>query len=260
MASGTEQGMIWGARANDWAECNEPAWHDLFSAVLDHAGLGPGDAMLDVGCGAGGALVLAGGRGASVAGLDAAASLVAIARRRLPQAEIEVGEMEQLPFANGRFDLVTGINAFQFASNPVNALREAGRVCRTSGTVAMLVWGKRENCELLTRVMPAVFSLLPPPPPDAPKPLPLAEPGVVEGMMVEAGLEPQGTVELPGVLAFPELDTAVRAVLSACARAIAHAGEARVRDGVAAALAPMVTADGRVELHNIFRLTKATRH
>lgn len=260
MVSGTEQGKIWGARADDWANCNEPAWHDLFAAVLDQAGLDRGDTMLDIGCGAGGALVLAAGRGANVAGLDAAASLVAIARRRLPQAEIEVGEMERLPFAEGRFDVVTGINSFQFAANPVNALREAGRVCRPGGTAAMLVWGRREDCELLSRIMPVVFGLLPPSPPGAPKPLPFAEPGVVEGLMAEAGLEPQGTVEFPGTMAFPNPETAVRAILSACVRAIAHAGEARVRDSVAAAIAPLTAADGRVELHNTFRLTRATRH
>jgi hypothetical protein len=61
-------------------------------------------------------------------------------------------------------------------------------------------------------------------------------------------------------MAFPDFETAVRGVLSACARAIAHAGEARVRDSVAAALAPLTAADGRVKLHNTFRLTRATRH
>jgi hypothetical protein len=42
--------------------------------------------------------------------------------------------------------------------------------------------------------------------------------------------------------------------------AIAHAGEARVRDSVAAAIAPLTAADGRVKLRKIFRLTRATRH
>ncbi len=87
-----------------------------------------------------------------VCGLDASKNLAEIARRRLPGATIEVGEMESLPFADETFDVVTGINSFQFAGDIAAALREARRVCRRSGTVAMLVWGRREDCGVLTSV------------------------------------------------------------------------------------------------------------
>ena len=93
--------------------------------------------MLDIGCGAGGALLVARRLGAAVTGLDAAQALVEIARERLPGARIEIGEMENLPFEDGTFDLVTSFNAFQFAENPIHALQEAGRVCRPEGTILM---------------------------------------------------------------------------------------------------------------------------
>lgn len=258
MGSAKQQGAVWGARAQDWASANEPAWTAVFDAVLDGAGVGAGTRMLDIGCGAGGALVLARKRGAVATGLDAAAALAAIARERLPGAEIAVGEMEELPFADAAFDAVTGINSFQFAQNPAAALAEAGRVCRKGGTIAMLVWGRPEDCELLSKVvLPAVFPLVPPPAPDAPPMLRLAEPGVIEGLLTQAGLTLVSSNEFSAPLEFADHPQAVRAVMSASARAIMHSGEEQVRAAVGAALQQAVQADGRVRLNNRFRLTLA---
>ena len=62
-----------------------------------------------------------------------------MARARLPGGRIEAGDIEALPFADATFDVVTGLNAFQFAADPIRALGEARRVCRPGGTVLMLV-------------------------------------------------------------------------------------------------------------------------
>jgi hypothetical protein len=78
------QGRLWSARARDWAEVQEATVLPLFEAIADSLGVGAGTRVLDVGCGAGRFLRLAADRGADVAGLDAAAALVAIARERLP--------------------------------------------------------------------------------------------------------------------------------------------------------------------------------
>ena len=106
------QGELWGAKARDWAEIQEPPWIPVFEQVLDLAGVGAGARLLDIGCGAGGALVLADARGAEPAGIDASEALIAVARERIPRARLEVGEMEELPFPDDSFDAVTGINAF----------------------------------------------------------------------------------------------------------------------------------------------------
>jgi SAM-dependent methyltransferase len=257
MGTAREQGALWGARAADWAAVNEPAWSDIFATVMERTGVASGTRLLDVGCGAGGALTVARERGAVVAGLDASAPLVGIARGRLPGARIEVGEMEELPFAAGCFDVVTAINAFQFAGNIVKAIAEARRVTREGGTIAMMTWGRRDDCDLLRLVMPMVSALLPPPSAAAAPPLPLAEPGIIEGLMQQAGLRVRESAEFPGALVFPSLDAGVRAIMSAAARSIAHSGEEAVRRAITEALRPLRLADATVRLDNRFRLVLA---
>lgn len=256
MATAREQGELWGARARDWARCGEPAWRDVFAAVLDQARIGTGTRHLDIGCGAGAALVLSHERGAVVSGFDAAENLAAIARERLAGADIRVGDMQALPFADESFDAVTGINVFQFADDPARAFAEATRVARRGGTMTMLVWGPRDKCELMSEVMPVVFALDPPKPPPA-RP-PLAE--TAEGFMHAAGLDLEIRGDLTATLIYADRDSAANAILAASESTVRHAGEARVRDALNMALARFVGADdGRVRLRNMFRLVTGRR-
>jgi SAM-dependent methyltransferase len=256
MGTGHVQGELWGSRPKDWLQ-QEGAWRPIYETALKRAAVGPGMRLLDIGCGAGGALVVGRSLGAEVTGLDAAQALVAVARERLPDVRIEVGEMEELPFDGAVFDVVTGFNSFQFAGDTVGALAEARRVCKPGGTVLVLVWGKREQCELISGTMPAVFALLPPGPQGAAPPA-FAEPGVIEGLMAKAGLASTGAGEFACPLAFPDAATAVRAVMSAAARAIRHAGEAAVRDAISGTLPRFTRPDGSVVWNNRFRWVAAT--
>jgi 2-polyprenyl-3-methyl-5-hydroxy-6-metoxy-1,4-benzoquinol methylase len=77
--SATVQGELWGARARDWAEVQEPAQRELYPPVFDAAGVGEGTSLLDVGCGSGVAAAIAHARGAQVSGIDAALPFVEIA-------------------------------------------------------------------------------------------------------------------------------------------------------------------------------------
>ena len=73
--------------------------------------------MLDVGSGGGAFLRPVDERGGEPHGIDASDSLVAFARTRLPGTDLRVGEMEQLPWNDNGFDLVTGFNSFFFAND-----------------------------------------------------------------------------------------------------------------------------------------------
>ena len=106
--------------------------HRVYEHVLKRAEIGSDSRVLDCGCGAGRFARMATDRGASVAGIDAAAELIEVAAERVPEGDFRVGDIEALPWEDDSFDLVTGFSTFQFADDKVQALREARRVSRRS--------------------------------------------------------------------------------------------------------------------------------
>ena len=256
--SADRQGPLWGARARDWVE-NEEAQVPTFEAAIERAGLVAGQSVLDIGCGSGVFLRLAADRGAVVSGLDAAESLVAIARERVPDADVRVGDMQFMPFESDRFDLVTGFNSFFFAADMVGALREAGRVARPGAPVVIQVWGRPERCDL-TAMKEAVSPLGPRPRPDAAQPPPLWKPGVLEELAAEAGLEPGEAFDLSYAFEYPDDETLARRMLAPglAVAAIERSGEERVRGAVLDALARYRSADGAYRLENEWRFLIAT--
>ena len=108
----------------------------------------PGDAVLDLGCGAGTFLGLAADRGARGRRARRRREPVEIARERVPDADLRLGDLESLPWADDSFDLVTGFYSFFFAGDMVAALREAGRVAKPGAPVVIQVWGRPERCDL----------------------------------------------------------------------------------------------------------------
>jgi SAM-dependent methyltransferase len=257
--SAAVQGELWGARARDWAEVQEPAQRGLYPPVFDAAGVSAGTSLLDVGCGSGVAAAIAHERGAKVSGLDAALPAVEIARERVPNADFRVGELEALPYDDGTFDVVTGFCSFQYAADPVNALREARRVTRPSGTVAILTWGQPEHCEAAALIK-AFGSLLPPPPPGAPGPFALSAPGALEDLVRHAGLTPGRAAEFSTRWDYPDRETMLRAHLSSgpAAKAIRAVGETRAVAAASDAVAPFRTATGGYALENSWRYLLAT--
>jgi SAM-dependent methyltransferase len=105
--------------------------------------LRPGLDLLDVGCGPGTitadlARLVAPG---SVIGLDASGEVLAEARALAaqsgpPAASFELGSVFDLPFEDGRFDVVHAHQVLQHVGDPVAALTEMRRVCRPGGIVA----------------------------------------------------------------------------------------------------------------------------
>lgn len=240
MGTAQVQGSLWGARARDYAETAEGFMRPLYEQVFAGAGVGVGVKLLDVGCGPGLAAQLAAQAGAQVAGLDAAEASLAIARERTPAGDFRGGEMEDLPWADNTFDVVTSFNAFQYAADVVNALREARRVVKPRGRVAMAVWGRLEDNSDMAALISALRQFLPPPPPGAPGPFALSAPGRLEGLLQQAGLAPLTSGEVDCPFAFPDLETAVRGHMAAgpAAAAIRQAGAEAVQQAITGALAP----------------------
>jgi SAM-dependent methyltransferase len=182
--------------------------------------------------------------------------LLAIARQRLPAADVREGDLQALPFAAASFDAVTAVNSVFYAQDMVAAMRELVRVVRRGGRVVVTAWGPPERCQFLTAVMPALGPLMPPPPPGAPPPHPgaLSEPGALAAVLTGAGLRviEEGEVACPFV--FPSADASWRGNASAGVNqaAIAHSGEAAVRAVYANADRAHTRSDGSVRYENVF--------
>jgi SAM-dependent methyltransferase len=254
IGSAFTQGDLWAVHAADYAEIQEPTFLPLYESVLSRPELGQAETLLDIGCGPGLAIQTFSKAIGRVAGIDASPPFVEIARRRAPNADLRVGEMEALPHANGSFDAVTGFNAFQYAARPVEALKEARRVTKPGGTIVIAVWGLPEQCEAAAHLK-ALGALMPPPPPGAPGPFALSDEDRLKGFASEAGLTPLEVVDVQCPWVYPDLHTALRGMLSSgpAERVIRTAGFESARKAVADTLTPYRTLKGSYRLSNVFR-------
>ena len=257
MASATTSavnGKLWGSAAADWAEVQEITCLPVYRAVFDHVGLEAGAKYLDVGCGAGLAAQTAAERGAVVSGVDAAEKLLEIARARVMDGDFHTGELEQLPFVDGTFDVVTGFNSFQYAARPGVALGEAKRVTRPGGTVVVMTWGEPEGMEAASLVG-ALRPLLPPPPAGAPGPFALSNEAALRAFAEAAGLTPVEIFDVESPWVYPNLETAMRGLRSSgvAARAIEHSSVEAVDAAQEKALEPFRREDGRYVVGARFR-------
>src|SRR5215210_7843047 len=213
-------GPLWGARPSDWA-LSEDQQTPTYEEALRRVDLKPGQFVLDIGCGVGAFLRLIADRGARAFGLDASEALLEVARARLPDADLRLGDMEALPYEDHTFELVTGFNSFFFANDIVAALREAGRVAKPGAPVVIQVWGPHERNDL-----------------EAMK-------GIVRPFMPArpAGAAPD-----------PDEETLRRALVAPAGIAVLVGPdrEEEVKDAISAGLATYRTADGSYRLHNTF--------
>jgi SAM-dependent methyltransferase len=114
----------------------------LAPLFADLAGIADGQLVLDVGCGPGAltAELVSRVGAASVSAAEPSASFAAAVRERLPGVEVRHTAAERLPFADGTFDAALAQLVVHFMADPVQGLREMGRVTRPGGMVAACVW------------------------------------------------------------------------------------------------------------------------
>ena len=111
--------------------------------VVDAAGIGEGQSVLDVACGTGVVARAAAertGAAGRVVGLDRNEAMLSVARRLRPDLEWRQGDAAALPFPDAGFDAVTCQSALMFFPDRAAALREMARVTVPAGTVAVQVW------------------------------------------------------------------------------------------------------------------------
>ncbi|GAB3984418.1 class I SAM-dependent methyltransferase [Plantactinospora veratri] len=123
-------------RSHRWRTADNSAGH-----LLAH--LTPGMALLDVGCGPGTitvdlAALVAPGRVTAVEITDDALQLARTEAQTRGRSNIDftVADVHALDLPDDAFDVVHAHQVLQHVADPVQALREMGRVCRPGGIVA----------------------------------------------------------------------------------------------------------------------------
>lgn len=257
MGSAEVQGDLWGRAAQDWSTLQESHHGPLFEAMLAAAGVDRGDRFLDAGCGSGGASLLAADRGAVVTGLDASAPMIEIAKKRLLSADFRVGDMEQLPFPDGSFDVVFAANSIQFAANPLSALEELGRVATSKGRVVVSLFASPEQVDF--RVAFEAVSRVCPTPPSGLGPFTLSHGDDLEQLMIQSRLEPTASGEIECPFSFPNREAAWKAIASSgpSQSAMDAVGEDTLRAAVLDTFGTFEKDSGDILLHNSFKYVTA---
>ncbi|HSZ38775.1 MAG TPA: class I SAM-dependent methyltransferase [Trebonia sp.] len=187
-----DQGRHWA----DNAERQDRLFAEFASLMLGAAGIGDGDAVLDIGCGAGGTTLAAARQAGSgrVLGIDLSAVMLAEAARRAERtgtanARFEQADAQVRSFA-GEFDVAVSRFGVMFFDDPAAAWANIARALRPGGRLAFCCWQDAEANEFFSVPRTVVAPLVPPlapAEPEAPGPMSLASPDRVRSLLGGAG-------------------------------------------------------------------------
>ncbi len=159
----------WALRAAAWertakdSETSSAAYDD---ALIDGAGIAPGQCVLDLAAGMGDPTIAVAERiGAAgfVVALDQSPEMLAGARRRAAERDVDnvaclAADMTALPFADATFDAVTCRYGLMFPPDRRAAAAEARRVLRPGAKAAFLVWGVYDDNTVFATVRRTVHA------------------------------------------------------------------------------------------------------
>ena len=148
---------------------------DIFAAhALDRLGPRPGDRLIDVGAGSGGAALLAAARGADVLAVDASQEMVARIVMRADtdpaaRGRVQAARMDGMALAlpDAVFDAAISVFGVILFPDAGLGVREIARVLKPGGRLAVVTWTETEKYELAVRLMDAIAAVRGPLPPPA---------------------------------------------------------------------------------------------
>ena len=118
---------------------SDPHTEAFYDWVLDVVDPASGARLLDVACGSGGFLRRAADRDLSVVGVDVSPVAIELAHERVPEADLHVGDAEELPFADSSFDVVTCLGSLEHFPSPEAGAAEIARVLAPDGRAILFV-------------------------------------------------------------------------------------------------------------------------
>ncbi|MFJ9547716.1 class I SAM-dependent methyltransferase [Streptomyces erythrochromogenes] len=134
--------------------------------LVKECGIQIGDRVLDIAAGSGNAAIPAALAGADVVASDLTPELLEVGRHLAAvqgaQLEWREADAEDLPFADGEFDVVMSCIGIMFAPHHRTAADEMLRVCRAGGTVGLISWTPEG---FVGRLFATMKPYAPPPPP-----------------------------------------------------------------------------------------------
>jgi SAM-dependent methyltransferase len=133
--------------------------------LMERAHLQPGEQVLDVGCGSGpstAAAATAVHPGGTVTGIDIAAPMIAAARQRIRDRDIEwiVGDAESYPLPEERYDAIISQMGLMFFTNNAKAFANLARACRAGGRLVGVVWPTRDKISMFNFLFNSVRQTL----------------------------------------------------------------------------------------------------
>jgi SAM-dependent methyltransferase len=156
--------------SGDYPEMVETFLLPLGPRLVEAAGIGPGQRVLDVAAGTGNASLPAAETGASVVASDLTPELLE-AGRAAEAAGLELewveADAENLPFEDESFDVVMSAIGAMFAPRHQAVAEQLVRVCKPGGRIALLSWTPEGMIGGLFKTM---GPFAPPPPPGAQPP------------------------------------------------------------------------------------------
>ena len=213
---------FWAQAAPGWiahADWQDEIGRPLGAAALDWLRLQPGERVLDVGCGCGGAtaeLARAVAPSGSAVGVDLAEAMVAAAQARFvgPGLRFLAGDVEGLDrVAGAPFDAAHSRMALMLFADPVAGLATIRRSLRAGGRLAATVFRDGGVNPWLPAAMlgaaPALGAMPPLPIGDEPGPFAFADPARVTRLLTAAGFTDVAVVAHDVTLDAPDKPEAV---------------------------------------------------
>jgi SAM-dependent methyltransferase len=193
----------WGERAEEVDSNSAP----VTARLLEVAAPSPGDRVLELACGPGGAGIAAAERVApdgtvTFSDISVEMTEIALARaaaRGLANVTACVRDLEQIGDPDESYDVVLCREGLMLVPDPARAVREIRRVLRRGGRIAVAVWGPRDRNPWLAVMFDAISAELgcPVPPTGIPGPFSLEDAEKLASLLLDAELSDVVVSEVP---------------------------------------------------------------